>query len=298
MPETPSMSIEEATRAITAPGQMFEMEDVEIRGVPTRVWKNCPRQSARGPGAVPGPRRHRLSRLRGRAHDLRGALPDRGRHRRRAARPLRRRARRPGRHRHAQPPRVGHGLLGRGRRRRRGGAAQRVVDEPRAPLRTGRLGDQGRLRRRGPARAPGTAPGRAPRPPSGRGHPRGPHRGTGHARRAGPRRLLHGAGGRPERRHHPARRDHRARRRRHHLLHVGHDREAQGCGGHAPQHGHQPDEPVLPQHPGRHALRRAAGARATGNKGVRAPTCCRYRCSTPRDATRSWWPTPRPATSS
>ncbi|MDR3649283.1 MAG: AMP-binding protein, partial [Acidimicrobiales bacterium] len=42
MPETPSMSIEEATRAITAPGQLFEMEDVEIRGVPTRVWKNCP----------------------------------------------------------------------------------------------------------------------------------------------------------------------------------------------------------------------------------------------------------------
>jgi long-chain acyl-CoA synthetase len=42
MPETPSPSIEEATRAITAPGQMFEMEEVEIRGVPTRVWKNCP----------------------------------------------------------------------------------------------------------------------------------------------------------------------------------------------------------------------------------------------------------------
>jgi long-chain acyl-CoA synthetase len=42
MPETPSMSIEEATRAITAPGQMFEMEEIEIRGVPTRVWKNAP----------------------------------------------------------------------------------------------------------------------------------------------------------------------------------------------------------------------------------------------------------------
>jgi long-chain acyl-CoA synthetase len=42
MPDTPSMSIEEATRTITAPGQMFEMEEVEIRGVPTRVWKNCP----------------------------------------------------------------------------------------------------------------------------------------------------------------------------------------------------------------------------------------------------------------
>jgi long-chain acyl-CoA synthetase len=42
VPETPSMSIEEATRTITSPGQMFEMEDVDIRGVPTRVWKNCP----------------------------------------------------------------------------------------------------------------------------------------------------------------------------------------------------------------------------------------------------------------
>jgi len=42
MPDTPAMSIEEATRALTAPGQMFEMEEVEIRGVPTRVWKNCP----------------------------------------------------------------------------------------------------------------------------------------------------------------------------------------------------------------------------------------------------------------
>ncbi len=42
MPETPTLSIEEATAAITAPGQMFEMEEVDIRGVPTRVWKNCP----------------------------------------------------------------------------------------------------------------------------------------------------------------------------------------------------------------------------------------------------------------
>jgi long-chain acyl-CoA synthetase len=42
MPETPTMSIGEATRAITAAGQTFEMEDVEIRGVSTRVWKNCP----------------------------------------------------------------------------------------------------------------------------------------------------------------------------------------------------------------------------------------------------------------
>ncbi len=37
-----TMSIEEANAVLTAPGQMFEMEDVEIRGVVTRTWKNCP----------------------------------------------------------------------------------------------------------------------------------------------------------------------------------------------------------------------------------------------------------------
>ncbi len=42
MPEDTSMSIQEATRTITAPGQMFEMQEIEIRGVSTRVWKNCP----------------------------------------------------------------------------------------------------------------------------------------------------------------------------------------------------------------------------------------------------------------
>jgi long-chain acyl-CoA synthetase len=36
------LSIEEANRTLTASGQMFEMEDVEIRGVVTRVWKNAP----------------------------------------------------------------------------------------------------------------------------------------------------------------------------------------------------------------------------------------------------------------
>jgi long-chain acyl-CoA synthetase len=36
------MSIDEASATLTAPGQMFEMEEVDIRGVPTRVWKNCP----------------------------------------------------------------------------------------------------------------------------------------------------------------------------------------------------------------------------------------------------------------
>ena len=35
-------SIAEATAQLTAPGQQFEMEEVEIRGIPTRVWKNAP----------------------------------------------------------------------------------------------------------------------------------------------------------------------------------------------------------------------------------------------------------------
>jgi len=29
--------------ALTAPGQFFEIDEMEIRGVPTRVWRNTPR---------------------------------------------------------------------------------------------------------------------------------------------------------------------------------------------------------------------------------------------------------------
>jgi long-chain acyl-CoA synthetase len=36
------MSIAEATAALTAPGQLFEMDEAEIGGIPTRVWKNAP----------------------------------------------------------------------------------------------------------------------------------------------------------------------------------------------------------------------------------------------------------------
>jgi acyl-CoA synthetase (AMP-forming)/AMP-acid ligase II len=36
------LSVAEATGLLTAPGQLFEMEEVEIRGIPTRVWKNAP----------------------------------------------------------------------------------------------------------------------------------------------------------------------------------------------------------------------------------------------------------------
>ena len=36
------MSIEEANATLTAPGQMFEIEEIDIRGIKTRIWKNCP----------------------------------------------------------------------------------------------------------------------------------------------------------------------------------------------------------------------------------------------------------------
>jgi long-chain acyl-CoA synthetase len=39
--EVPSLA--EVTAALTAPGQLFEIEEVEIRGVCTRVWKSAPR---------------------------------------------------------------------------------------------------------------------------------------------------------------------------------------------------------------------------------------------------------------
>ena len=37
-----SPSVAETNAALTAPGQMFEMEEVTIRGLPYRVWKNAP----------------------------------------------------------------------------------------------------------------------------------------------------------------------------------------------------------------------------------------------------------------
>ncbi len=40
--EWPAMGLPEATALLTAPGAPFEMETVEIRGRPTRTWKNAP----------------------------------------------------------------------------------------------------------------------------------------------------------------------------------------------------------------------------------------------------------------
>src|SRR5687768_12429852 len=38
----PAMSRAECQSRLTAPGERFEMETVDIRGIPTRVWKNAP----------------------------------------------------------------------------------------------------------------------------------------------------------------------------------------------------------------------------------------------------------------
>ncbi|MET0332649.1 MAG: class I adenylate-forming enzyme family protein [Rhizobacter sp.] len=38
----PALTLAEAHAVMTAPGAQFEMEEVSIRGVPTRVWKNAP----------------------------------------------------------------------------------------------------------------------------------------------------------------------------------------------------------------------------------------------------------------
>src|SRR5271168_4309115 len=38
----PAMSIAEAHGLLTAPGAPFEMEELVIRGVKTRTWKNAP----------------------------------------------------------------------------------------------------------------------------------------------------------------------------------------------------------------------------------------------------------------
>jgi len=41
-PSWPAMSIAEAHRRLTAPGARFEMEEVVVRGIPTRTWKAAP----------------------------------------------------------------------------------------------------------------------------------------------------------------------------------------------------------------------------------------------------------------
>lgn len=57
-PSWPKMSLAEAQAALTAPGSKFEIETIDIRGVPTRIWKHAPpslawlAQAARAHGAA------------------------------------------------------------------------------------------------------------------------------------------------------------------------------------------------------------------------------------------------------
>src|SRR5579883_1663241 len=41
-PNFPAMSLAAAHEALTAPGSLFEIEERDIRGIRTRVWKNAP----------------------------------------------------------------------------------------------------------------------------------------------------------------------------------------------------------------------------------------------------------------
>jgi acyl-CoA synthetase (AMP-forming)/AMP-acid ligase II len=41
-PDWPRMSLEEVDALLTAPGSRLEMDEIEIRGVTTRIWKNAP----------------------------------------------------------------------------------------------------------------------------------------------------------------------------------------------------------------------------------------------------------------
>src|SRR5688572_31695186 len=41
-PDWPRLTLAEVDARLTAPGERFEMEEIPIRGIPTRVWKNAP----------------------------------------------------------------------------------------------------------------------------------------------------------------------------------------------------------------------------------------------------------------
>ncbi|CAN5314347.1 class I adenylate-forming enzyme family protein [soil metagenome] len=41
-PAWPKISLDQARAALTAPGEKFEMETIDVHGIPTRVWKNAP----------------------------------------------------------------------------------------------------------------------------------------------------------------------------------------------------------------------------------------------------------------
>ena len=302
--DTPSMSIAEANAALTAAGQLFEMEELDIRGVPTREWKNAPPSlravidMSLGHGdkvflvyederttfaehyRIACTLAHRLRTTFGIEQGDRVAIIMRN-----------------------LPEWVmafwGATLAGAivvplnawwsGEELRYGledsGSKVAFVDTERVERIRPFLGglpdlsavivaDEHRTRARGPARRLRAVGGRP-----------------------GARMAVRARPGRRGRGRLAARPDHRPGGRRHHLLHVGHHRPAQGRRRHPPEHGHQPDEPLLHQHPRRHPLRQPEPWRRPARRR-RPPSCSRSRCSTPRAATPSWSPTWPPVASS
>ena len=202
--DTPSMSIADANAALTAAGQLFEMEELDIRGVPTRVWKNAP-PSLRAVIDMSLGHGDNVFLV---YEDERTTFAEHYRiactlaHRLRTTFGIR--AGRPRRHHHAEPARVGHGLLGRhaGRRHRR--PAERLVERRGAALRARGLGLQGGLRRHGAGRADPPLPRRPAGPQRRDRGRRAPPRARGAARRlravggrTGPRMAVRPRPGRP-----------------------------------------------------------------------------------------------------
>ena len=171
----------------------------------------------------------------------------------------------------------------RGRRRRR--AAQRVVDRSRARLRPDRLGQRRAVRRRGARRAARTAP--------------RPDTACASVVLARTERYMPNA--RDVRRRareldvaRVARHRGRARRRRDDHVHVGHDGEAEGRGRDAPQLHGVPHEPHVPADDGGRRANAADAPPPTPRPAARR-RCSRSRCSTSAGCSRSCWSTPRSA---
>ena len=274
-------SVAEVTAALTAPGQLFEMEDLVIRGIPTRTWKHAP-SSLRA--VLEGSRVHgetdflvyeddHLSfdgHFRAAATLARRLVEDHGV--------------RPG-------DRVAIAMRNFPEWSVAFWAAASVgaVVVPLNAWWTGPeleygLADSGSVvlfcRRRAGRAPPRTS--RTCRPSARRSSPR-PRSATP----AGRCPAVRGRGrrGRPGGR--AARAGHRSRGRRHDLLHLGHDRPAEGRPRHPPQHLHQPDLAGL--RAGARGACRRPGRRARPHPRRRARTCpcCPSPSSTPPVATRS-----------
>ena len=278
--ETPPVPTRaEVTATLTAPGQPFEMEDLTIRGIPTRTWKTAPAtlRTVLELSALHGDQdflvyederitfaehfrtvaalAHAMVEQFGIVKGDRVAI---------AMRNL--------------PewvmafwasisvgavvvplnawwtgPELAYGLSD-------SGAAVAFVDEERQqpdrppPRRDPRPAGHGGVLR-------GARPGR--RPTGGRGLHRGAHR-----RDPLPVVPFADLVAVTRRRGHPPRGGHRPRRRRHHLLHLGHHRSAQGGGRHPPQQRLQPDEPVLRVHGGHPAPWPVVGRVGSGTQNA------------------------------